>query len=764
MTTVTAQTIAAALGCSRSGCECTRLPRAGTWRTHCPAHHPDTNPSLDVIDGDSKLLVICRTGCSQDVVVAALKARELWPTPEHVLRPVSRVSPLEGPGGKATAPPTGVTPPAPTGDMPVRSGLTLEMLAAAKGLPVDFLRSLGLSTVTYPLGQGQKAVKMLYLDEGGGIIATRFRLALDGKDRFRHKAGGHVQLYGRSRLAQPAPGQSPPSVLVVEGESDCWTAWHCGLLAVGVPGKGTWRPEWAKYLDSFQVYIWEEPEAEGFTERIAKNIPDAKVIIAPSGTKDLSEAHVRGDDVKALVERLSSTAVPVKVLLKTRNDAALAGLEELAGPVLDSTDILGLVDVEAKRLRYGGDTSPVKVVYLAATTRLLLPRLGGMVVHIVLIGPPGACKSFTWKLVLLLLPDKASHVIDAGSPRALIYDTEDLQHRVLVFGEADSLPAGEDNSAASAIRNLLQDGQLHYDVAVRDEQSGEYVTKKVRKPGPTALITTAVKPLGEQLMSRLFTVDSPHDQAQIRNALMAQAQAESDGELVPSPGLIAAQEYLQLLAPWRVEVPYAQWLAANIGYVDNPRILRDFSKLLSLIKANAILHHRHREVRPDGQVVATPEDYHVVHALVSGIYESSASGASRNVREVVQAVEDMRKDWTTGKRLTQAAVIERTELGAMAVQRAVRDALREGWLINNTLSQRSNRVYDLAVGEALPPEQVLPAPNALAKDWISNTLTAATGEPTSVLPLEDRAESLQENVEAPVGVGSTNSPSDERRL
>ena len=174
---------------------------------------------------------------------------------------------------------------------------------------------------------------------------------------------------------------------------------------------------------------------------------------------------------------------------------------------------------------------------------------------------------------------------------------------------------------------------------------------------------------------------------------MAQAQAESDGELVPSPALIAAQEYLQLLAPWRVEVPYAQWLAANIGYVDNPRILRDFSKLLSLIKSNAILHHRHRQVGADGQVVATPEDYRVVHELVSSIYESSASGASRSIREVVQAVEEVRMGWPSDKRLTQAAIVDHTKdgkkLGAMTVQRAVGHALREGWLVNNALAQRS---------------------------------------------------------------------------
>jgi hypothetical protein len=74
----------------------------------------------------------------------------------------------------------------------------------------------------------------------------------------------------------------------------------------------------------------------------------------------------------------------------------------------------------------------------------------------------------------------------------------------VIFGEADSLPAGEDNPAASAIRNLLQDHELHYDVTVKDPKTGDYVVKKVRKPGPTVLLTTSTRHLGYQLDTRVF--------------------------------------------------------------------------------------------------------------------------------------------------------------------------------------------------------------------------------------------------------------------
>jgi hypothetical protein len=149
-----------------------------------------------------------------------------------------------------------------------------------------------------------------------------------------------------------------------------------------------------------------------------------------------------------------------------------------------------------------------------------------------------------------------------------------------------------------------------------------------------------------------------------------------------------------------------------------------------------------------------------VYELVSGIYESSASGASRNVREVVEAVEEMRKEWPSDQRLTQAAIILHTKggskgvskLGAMTVQRAVRHALHEGWLINNAMTPRNNKVYDLAVGEALPAEQVLPTPQKLADEWVSNTVTAVTGGPVSTSPIP-RGTSVLIDQQAAVALG-----------
>ncbi|GIW10815.1 MAG: hypothetical protein KatS3mg061_1872 [Dehalococcoidia bacterium] len=185
--------------------------------------------------------------------------------------------------------------------------------------------------------------------------------------------------------------------------------------------------------------------------------------------------------------------------------AAIVGapLRERARAILDAPDPLACVREEIARLGYGGDPMPAPVTYLCLTTRLLAMRRGAMPGHLLLLGPPSADKSYTLAVVLLLLPPEAVHIIDAGSPRVLIYDDADLWHRVVFLSEADSLPASEDNPAASALRDLLQGHTLHYKVTVRDPDTGAFTVHEIEKPGPTLLVTTAVKSLGPQRFAEI---------------------------------------------------------------------------------------------------------------------------------------------------------------------------------------------------------------------------------------------------------------------
>jgi hypothetical protein len=709
------------------------------WLTWCPVH-TDLNPSLSVSEKDGKLLVKCFGGCPQEAVVAALKDRDLWPDAKQRHGEGTRTSGERwnrGTGGRKSANGGGsggsTTGSTPKSKMEPGTGLTLAELAAAKKLPLDLLRGLGLADQKF---KGSPRVVIPYMTEAGEVAAIRYRLSLDGPKRFIWRKGDRVMLYGLWQLREI---REAGWCLLVEGESDCWTCWHHGLPALGLPGVSTWRSEWSEKLKG-RVFLWQEPDEAGkaLPAKVGKDLPDLLVIRPPDGLKDLSQAHLQGEDIPALVERLKAQAVPAATLIKEQQDARLKELREAARPVLEHPDPLALF-AEEVRERYGGDLTPVLIAYLAATSRLLAMRRGSMPVHLLVLNQSSAGKNYTLQTALDFMPPEAVYVIDAGSPRVLIYDDADLQHRAVVFSEADSLPAGEDNPAASAIRNLLQDHNLHYKVTVRDPETGQYTVREVNKPGPTVLLTTSTRRLGPQLDSRLFSIEVKDDPPHIREVLLFQGRLEEAGPPAdPGLPLVAFQAYLQALAPWQVFLPFARPLAAEIGKSANsPRIYRDFARLLSLVKAVALLRHQHRDRDTAGRLLATVEDYATAFNLIAPMYEFTITGASEGVRQVVEAVKEL------GGGVTAAAVARHLGVGKNTAWRRARTALAHGWLINR--ESRKSYPAVLELGEPLPDRVGLPPPDRFRFQTVKTggteggtvqdaDITEETGEGSTVPP------------------------------
>ncbi len=144
------------------------------------------------------------------------------------------------------------------------TGLTVEELADAKGLPIDFLRALGVTNGWSGSGADRsRCVDIPYMTVDGEVLAIRKRLRLTGEPRCKWRRGDKVMPYGLWRLKD---ARQAGTVLLVEGETDCWTLWHAGIPALGVPGASTWQPEWATHLEGIaKVFVWKEPDQGGDT-------------------------------------------------------------------------------------------------------------------------------------------------------------------------------------------------------------------------------------------------------------------------------------------------------------------------------------------------------------------------------------------------------------------------------------------------------------------------------------------------------------------
>ncbi len=193
------------------------------------------------------------------------------------------------------------------------SGLTLPELAQAKGLPIEFLKGLGLRDERY---FGRAAVAIPYRDAGGQLVRLRYRVALEG-DRFRWRKGDRAdRLYGLDRLVET---NTPASLFLVEGESDCWTLWRADFPAVGVPGASTFSAAMADELIQTGiplVYVIDEGDAGGRTllDAVARSSIAARVMVVDlPGAKDPSALYLADPD--RFYERLrdasaNATALP----------------------------------------------------------------------------------------------------------------------------------------------------------------------------------------------------------------------------------------------------------------------------------------------------------------------------------------------------------------------------------------------------------------------------------------------------------------------
>ena len=102
--------------------------------------------------------------------------------------------------------------------------------------------------------------------------------------------------YGLWKLSQ---ARDSKFLVLVEGESDCWTLWHHGLPALGIPGAAMVACMHGEHLANVSnLFIIREPDAGGaaFVLGIAKRLGETHwrgqvSVVSLEGAKDPSELH-----------------------------------------------------------------------------------------------------------------------------------------------------------------------------------------------------------------------------------------------------------------------------------------------------------------------------------------------------------------------------------------------------------------------------------------------------------------------------------------
>ena len=643
----------------------------------CPAHE-DRNPSLSVSQGnDGRVLVKCHAGCENEQVVTALG---LGMSDLFADRGGIGYTPVPG----ATAPP---------------AGLTVEAYAKAKGLPVEFLRSVGVGEMYY---SGAPAVSFSYRAEDGEESAAKFRLDMEGDFRWRH--GDKPHLYGLDRL-----DLAVDYVILVEGESDTQTLWYRGYNALGVPGAGGWREQRdASVVEGFAtVYLIREPDSGGdlLVESLAESkIADQIRVVSLAPFKDPSEMWLDSpEEFDGRLRKALDAARPIGEVVDATEEVDREGLWEKCRDIATSGRILDLFVAAAEKAGVVGERTILILLYLAITSRLLARP-----VSVAVAGVSAGGKSYLVETTLRFFPDEAYLAFTTMSEMALVYLDDDLRHRFVVLYEVGGLRSVE-GVKTYMVRSLLSEGHLKHSTV--ENVGGEFRTRTVEKEGPTGLlVTTTATHLDAELETRMLTATVTDSPAQTRSVIRRLAQ-----ESIKEPDADEWHSFQAWLAlgPTTVTIPYASQIAEAIPAVA-VRLRRDFTTVLTLIKAHALLHQETRRRDSSGGVVATIEDYRVVWELLEPLISVGVEATvSPEIRETVAAVARLKAE-DSGRQIDYKQLGEALNLEKSTARRRAIKAIELGFLINKA---NKGRPADLHLGDPLPDDlSVLPDPDLLSEE------------------------------------------------
>jgi len=663
----------------------------------CPAHDDRSNPSLSLKAENGRLLLHCFAGCHPEDIVSelGLQVKDLF---------------SEGGGGSSIPPNTPARLHAQHekphtngqneragGNARSEHGCTLGDYADAKALSEDFLRGLGLRDVTY---LGKPAVRIPYPGEEGQESCVRFRVSMDGAEKFRWRGGDKPTPYGLRLLGK---ARRAGYVVLVEGESDCHTLWFHEIPALGIPGASNWRDEWASYLEGIEkIYVIIEPDHGGDTFREGltgcEAIRERLHLLELSGHKDPSALHLADPEkFRGRFEVALGEAKPWVELEREQAKAASQEAWEHCNELAKAPNILERFAAELAQSGVAGESRIAKLLYLAVTSRLLQRP-----VSVALKGPSSGGKSYLVERVLSFVPESAYYALTAMSERTLAYSEEPIKHRFLVIYEAAGM-SGE--FATYLMRSLLSEGKVRYETVEKTSEGMK--PRLIEREGPTGLIvtTTAVK-LHPENETRLLSLTVTDTEAQTR-AVMA-ALAEEAGEAGPNfEPWYALQVWLES-AEHRVWIPYAKILAELIPPVA-VRLRRDFGALLNLIRAHALLHLASRNRDTEGRIIATIEDYAAVRELVVDLVgEGVEATVPATVRETAEAVKRLRED-SKGEPVTVAELARALKLDRSTVSRRARSAKDRGYL--RDLEDKPRKPSRLVLGDDLPEDlKILPTP------------------------------------------------------
>lgn len=330
--------------------------------------------------------------------------------------------------------------------------------------------------------------------------------------------------------------------------------------------------------------------------------------------------------------------------------------------------------------------------YIGREKELLLVKLATITRHLekgvslIVIGQSSVGKSQLIKTVLRTVWEEGKYEYTSITPKFLDYLTKHpLKNRILYVQEAKGL-----DGAQEIIKLALSEGNVNTGKLAPSKKTG-FKTHGIKKStkGLVILTTTTGESfsIGHELDTRLITFKLEHDDALVRKSLLHKGQIAQNGHAGPngneppehltyqpstSSGSSAHKNNKSIYRIWQVAdniikkrqvvVLFAVQLSEFFPTTDG-RFNRDFDKVISLIKASALLHQYQRERDADNRIIATISDYKLVYSL-RHLFANFNPQVPNNLKKYIEAIKELSKkgDYPTRKEV-QDFLIERNSVG-----------------------------------------------------------------------------------------------------
>lgn len=258
--------------------------------------------------------------------------------------------------------------------------------------------------------------------------------------------------------------------------------------------------------------------------------------------------------------------------------------------------------------RYLGRESELLLLKLATVSRKFSKGLS-----VIVTGSASVGKSELIKTVLdSVCPDDVESFTRI-SKQYLMYKDRNLNHKILTIFEMQGA-----YDTAHILRTALSEGELSLGTVDKSKNSGlTPMESRIETKGLVFFSTSTSGKIDWELDTRILKIELSHDEELARQVLKHKANPQqSEGR---DNRIFQLADYL--IKPHDVVIPY--WnILSDLFPTDQERHIRDFDKVLTLIKSSALLHQYHREKDENEAIIASRKDYEIVYNLRHQISES----------------------------------------------------------------------------------------------------------------------------------------------